>query len=189
MASSLKYALQTHCTSPENGDRFDAVLTNPPFGTKGANQVPERQDFTVATSNKQLNFLQHVLTILKPGGRAAVVLPDNVLFEDKAGEVLRSLLKIAISTQYFVSQEAHLHLTVRGLKLMLFSLLKDYLLKMFGSMMPELTFRVLRRKIDLYHHLTLLSLKNVMVIIPMDCQGEKKPTPKKDDGKIFDRSG
>ena len=51
------------------GRRFDVVLTNPPFGTKGANQVPERDDFVVETSNKQLNFLQHVLTILKPGGR------------------------------------------------------------------------------------------------------------------------
>ena len=50
--------------------RFDVILTNPPFGTKGANQAPGRDDFTVATSNKQLNFIQHVLTILKPGGRA-----------------------------------------------------------------------------------------------------------------------
>ncbi len=51
--------------------RFDVILTNPPFGTKGANQAPDRDDFVVETSNKQLNFLQHVLTILKPGGRAA----------------------------------------------------------------------------------------------------------------------
>jgi len=57
--------------------RFDVVLTNPPLRTKGANQAPEREDFTIETSNKQLNFLQHVLTILKPGGRAAIVLPDN----------------------------------------------------------------------------------------------------------------
>ena len=61
---------------PPSGERFDVVLTNPPFGTKGANQAPEREDFTISTtSNKQLNFVQHVLTILKPGGRAAVVLP------------------------------------------------------------------------------------------------------------------
>ena len=46
--------------------RFDVVLTNPPFGTKGANQAPERDDFVIGTSNKQLNFIQHVLTILKP---------------------------------------------------------------------------------------------------------------------------
>jgi type I restriction enzyme M protein len=72
-------------------DRFDVVLTNPPFGTRGANQAPERDDFTVRTSNKQLNFLQHVLTVLKPGGRAAVVLPDNCLFADQAGEVFRIL--------------------------------------------------------------------------------------------------
>jgi type I restriction enzyme M protein len=71
--------------------RFDVVLTNPPFGTRGANQAPDRDDFTVSTSNKQLNFLQHVLTILKPGGRAAVVLPDNCLFADQAGEVFKIL--------------------------------------------------------------------------------------------------
>src|SRR5437870_2681656 len=73
--------------------RFDVVLTNPPFGTKGANQAPEREDFTIETSNKQLNFLQHVLTTLKPGGRAAIVLPDNCLFEGKAGEVFEILMQ------------------------------------------------------------------------------------------------
>lgn len=71
--------------------RFDVILTNPPFGTKGANQAPEREDFTILTSNKQLNFLQHVVTTLKPGGRAAVVLPDNCLFADQAGEVMKVL--------------------------------------------------------------------------------------------------
>jgi type I restriction enzyme M protein len=70
---------------------FDVVLTNPPFGTKGANQAPEREDFTIETSNKQLNFVQHVLTVLKPGGRAAIVLPDNCLFADQAGEVFEIL--------------------------------------------------------------------------------------------------
>src|SRR5438309_5610021 len=74
---------------PAAARRFDLVLTNPPFGTKGANQAPDRDDFTVSTSNKQLNFLQHVLTILKPGGRAAIVLPDNCLFADQAGEVFQ----------------------------------------------------------------------------------------------------
>lgn len=73
--------------------RFDVVLTNPPFGTKGANQVPEREDFVIGTSNKQLNFIQHVLTILKPGGRAAVVVPDNVLFAQQAGEVFQVLME------------------------------------------------------------------------------------------------
>jgi len=69
--------------------KFDVVLTNPPFGTKGANQSPGREDFVVETSNKQLNFIQHVMTILKPGGRAAIVVPDNVLFADQAGEVFK----------------------------------------------------------------------------------------------------
>src|SRR5438105_2647788 len=76
-----------------SSDRYDIVLTNPHFGTRGANQGPERDDFTVSTSNKQLNFIQHVLTILKPGGRAAVVVPDNVLFADQAGEVFKVLME------------------------------------------------------------------------------------------------
>jgi type I restriction enzyme M protein len=76
-------------------ERFDVVLTNPPFGNRGANQVPVRDDFTIETANKQLNFLQHVLTILKPGGRAAVVVPDNVLFADKAGEIFKILMEDA----------------------------------------------------------------------------------------------
>jgi type I restriction enzyme M protein len=74
-----------------DGQRFDLVLTNPPFGTKGANQAPDRDDFTIETSNKQLNFLQHVMTVLKKGGRAAVVVPDNCLFADQAGEVFKIL--------------------------------------------------------------------------------------------------
>jgi type I restriction enzyme M protein len=74
-------------------ERFDVVLTNPPFGTKGANQVPNRGDFMVPTSNKQLNFLQHVISILKPGGRAAVVVPDNVLFASQAGDVFKDLME------------------------------------------------------------------------------------------------
>lgn len=73
--------------------RFDVILSNPPFGTKGANQVPARDDFMVETSNKQLNFVQHIVTILKPGGRAAIVLPDNCLFADQAGEVFQDLTK------------------------------------------------------------------------------------------------
>ena len=74
--------------------RFDLVLTNPPFGTKGANAAPTRDDFVVETSNKQLNFIQHVMTILKPGGRAAVVVPDNVLFADAAGDVFKDLCEV-----------------------------------------------------------------------------------------------
>ncbi len=76
-----------------SSQRFDVILTNPPFGTRGANQNPDRDDFVVATSNKQLNFLQHVLTLLKPGGRAAVVVPDNVLFATQAGEVFKVLME------------------------------------------------------------------------------------------------
>src|SRR5207247_1877484 len=65
--------------------RYDCVVTNPPFGTKGTGEAPNRADFTVPTSNKQINFLQHVMHVLKAGGRAAMVLPDNVLFEEHAG--------------------------------------------------------------------------------------------------------
>lgn len=78
---------------PERGERYDVVLTNPPFGTKGANQAPDRDDFTIETSNKQLNFVQHVVSTLKHGGRAAMVLPDNCLFEGKAGEVFALLMQ------------------------------------------------------------------------------------------------
>ncbi len=77
---------------PHTSKRYDVVMTNPPFGTKGAGQAPVRDDFTVSTSNKQLNFVQHVMTILKLGGRAAIVVPDNVLFEENAGRQVRKLL-------------------------------------------------------------------------------------------------
>lgn len=78
---------------PDRGDRYSCILTNPPFGTKGANQAPVRDDFTIATSNKQLNFVQHCANTLKPGGRCAIVLPDNCLFEGKAGEVFNILMQ------------------------------------------------------------------------------------------------
>lgn len=78
---------------PPSSEKYDCILTNPPFGTKGANQAPTRDDFTIETSNKQLNFVQHVVNILKPGGRAAMVLPDNCLFEGKAGEVFEIVMQ------------------------------------------------------------------------------------------------
>jgi type I restriction enzyme M protein len=83
----------------------DVVLTNPPFGKKSSvlviNEEGEearealtlvRDDFWASTSNKQLNFLQHVVTLLKINGRAAIVVPDNVLFEGGAGETVRRKL-------------------------------------------------------------------------------------------------
>jgi type I restriction enzyme M protein len=87
------------------GNRFDMVLTNPPFGKKSSfmvvnaegeterdNLVVVRDDFWASTSNKQLNFVQHIKTLLKINGRAAVVVPDNVLFEGGAGETVRRKL-------------------------------------------------------------------------------------------------
>ena len=84
---------------------FDVILTNPPFGKKsaltftneegeqeGEDLVYNRQDFWTTSSNKQLNFIQHINTILKPTGKAAVVVPDNVLFEGGAGEIIRKKL-------------------------------------------------------------------------------------------------
>ena len=65
------------------------ILTNPPFGTKKGGGLPSRTDFTFPTSNKQFCFLQHIYRALKPGGRAAVVLPDNVLFEGNVGKQIR----------------------------------------------------------------------------------------------------
>lgn len=69
--------------------KSDLILTNPPFGSKKGGGLPSRDDFTYPTSNKQLAFLQHVYRSLKPGGRAAIVLPDNVLFEGRAGKDIR----------------------------------------------------------------------------------------------------
>ncbi len=87
------------------GDRFELILTNPPFGKKSSITVfnddgkadkekiaYRRDDFWATTSNKQLNFLQHVKTLLKINGKAAVVVPDNVLFEGGAGETIRKKL-------------------------------------------------------------------------------------------------
>ncbi len=66
------------------------ILTNPPFGTKKGAGLPTRTDFSCPTSNKQLCFLQHIYRGLKPGGRAAVVMPDNVLFEGNTGRQIRT---------------------------------------------------------------------------------------------------
>jgi type I restriction enzyme M protein len=87
------------------GKRWDVILTNPPFGRKQSVRVftgdgeaeteredYERPDFGVTTGNKQLNFMQHIMTVLAPNGTAAVVLPDNVLFEGGAGERIRRKL-------------------------------------------------------------------------------------------------
>ncbi len=87
------------------GERFNIVLTNPPFGKKSSITIVndegkadkesltyERQDFWATTSNKQLNFLQHVKTLLEINGKAAIVVPDNVLFEGGAGETVRRKL-------------------------------------------------------------------------------------------------
>jgi len=89
----------------DGGKRYDYVLANPPFGKKSSmsftNDEGEqekddltynRQDFWATTSNKQLNFVQHIRTMLKSTGRAAVVVPDNVLFEGGAGETVRKKL-------------------------------------------------------------------------------------------------
>lgn len=89
----------------DDGKRYDYVLANPPFGKKSSMTITNeqgeakkedlsynRQDFWETTSNKQLNFLQHIKTQLKITGQAAVVLPDNVLFEGGAGEAIRKQL-------------------------------------------------------------------------------------------------
>ncbi len=79
----------TLSTLGEGIPKADIILTNPPFGTKTGGGAPTRSDFTFKTSNKQLAFLQHIYRGLKPGGRAAVVLPDNVLFEENTGRQIR----------------------------------------------------------------------------------------------------
>src|SRR5712691_2030499 len=84
-------------TLSPDGERLpkaDLVLTNPPFGTKKGGGRPTRSDFSITadTSNKQLAFVEHVVRALKPAGRAAVVVPDNVLFDDNTGRRLRTWL-------------------------------------------------------------------------------------------------
>lgn len=77
----------------EPAEMVDVILANPPFGTRPAGSVDlNRPDFFVETTNNQLNFLQHIMVMLKNGGRAGVVLPDNVLFEGGAGETIRKEL-------------------------------------------------------------------------------------------------
>ena len=89
----------------DSGERFDMILTNPPFGKKSSYTIIngdgkaeketlsyERGDFWATTSNKQLNFLQHVKTITNINGKVAIVVPDNVLFEGGAGETVRKKL-------------------------------------------------------------------------------------------------
>lgn len=91
--------------SADKGERYNVILTNPPFGKKSSVMVVTeegeesssgltvtREDFWAKTSNKQLNFVQHVKTLLEINGRAAVVVPDNVLFEGGAGETVRRKL-------------------------------------------------------------------------------------------------
>jgi type I restriction enzyme M protein len=97
--------IRTDSLITDPGDRFDYILTNPPFGKKSSmtftneqgeqeqeDLVYNRQDFWATTSNKQLNFVQHIHTLLKIGGTASVVVPDNVLFEGGAGETVRKKL-------------------------------------------------------------------------------------------------
>lgn len=102
---SENFISPTDALIADDGRRFDYVLANPPFGKKSSqtftNDAGEqekedltynRQDFWATTSNKQLNFVQHIQTILKTTGQAAVVVPDNVLFEGGAGETVRKRL-------------------------------------------------------------------------------------------------
>ncbi len=97
---------QADALAKDSGEKYQVVLTNPPFGKKSSYRVVgedgevsserenyEREDFKFTTSNKQFNFLQHIMTILDTHGRAGVVLPDNVLFEaGRAGEGIRKRL-------------------------------------------------------------------------------------------------
>lgn len=101
--------IQTRDALADKHGEYDVILTNPPFGRKSSVTVVaedggtskesltlSRQEFWATTSNKQLNFVQHVISILKMHGRAAVVVPDNVLFEGGAGETIRKkLLQLA----------------------------------------------------------------------------------------------
>jgi type I restriction enzyme M protein len=94
MLHGIESMVDSGDTLSPDGERIgkaDVILTNPPFGSKKGGGRPMRSDFSVTaeTSNKQLAFVEHIVRALKPGGRAAVVVPDNVLFEDNVGRRLR----------------------------------------------------------------------------------------------------
>src|SRR5262247_3041873 len=88
-AAGIRYG-DTLSPEGEGLPKATLILTNPPFGTKKGGGLPTRTDFTFPTSNKQFCFLQHIYRGLKPGGRAAVVQPDNVLFEGNTGRQIRA---------------------------------------------------------------------------------------------------
>jgi type I restriction enzyme M protein len=95
MLHGIEEGIESGDTLSPDGEaipKAELILTNPPFGTKKGGGRPNRVDFSITsdTSNKQLAFVEHVVRALKPGGRAAVVVPDNVLFEDNAGRRLRT---------------------------------------------------------------------------------------------------
>ena len=95
MLHGIESMVESGDTLAPDGERIgkaDLILTNPPFGTKKGGGRPTRSDFSITadTSNKQLAFIEHVVRALKPGGRAAFVVPDNVLFEDGVGRRLRT---------------------------------------------------------------------------------------------------
>lgn len=95
MLHGIESMVDSGDTLSPDGERIgkaDVILTNPPFGSKKGGGRPTRSDFSVTaeTSNKQLAFVEHIVRALKPGGRAAFVVPDNVLFEDSVGRRLRT---------------------------------------------------------------------------------------------------
>jgi type I restriction enzyme M protein len=88
-AAGIRYG-DTLSSEGETLPKATLILTNPPFGTKKGGGLPTRTDLTFPTSNKQFCFLQHIYCGLKPGGRAAVVMQDNVLFEGNTGRQIRA---------------------------------------------------------------------------------------------------
>jgi len=104
IGSDESQIINSDALAMDPGDRFDIIMTNPPFGKRSSITVfnegkagresisYERDDFWTTTSNKQLNFLQHVKTIMKINGKCAIIVPDNVLFEGGAGETVRKKL-------------------------------------------------------------------------------------------------
>jgi type I restriction enzyme M protein len=95
MLHGIESMVESGDTLAPDGERLgkaDVIITNPPFGSKKGGGRPTRSDFSITadTSNKQLAFVEHIVRALKPGSRAAVVVPDNVLFEDGVGRRLRN---------------------------------------------------------------------------------------------------
>lgn len=129
---------QDSLTQNYDNKMFDVVLANPPFGTRpqGSGDVSTIRSEFIKTSDNQVNFLQHIMSIIKTGGRVGVVLPDNVLTDGgTTAKVRENYLKILICTLYYACLPVFSMPT--GLRQMFYSLIKELQQRIYGYMTIE----------------------------------------------------